>query len=150
MLYLSRDSTSNINFRTNGNSCLSYLAFVVNISCVNGGTRGTNFSTKYIGKLKQKIEILFRSNTITSGDYDWRIFNINLRFLNMSVDYIDYKIFIFNIIIYIILNYFSFKIGIHYFFFHYSLSHSSHLWAMIGVNDSSYNISSISRTDLVK
>ena len=68
----------------------------------------------------------------------------------MSVDNINHIVFCRHIFCNVRINHFALGLTFIDGFLHYTRAHSCHLWAMIGIDNGGYNVTTESGTDLIK
>ena len=148
MLHLSGYSAGDIQFRTNSNTRLTNLTGMVGITGVHCGTRGSDFAAEYGSKFKQQVEILSRTDAISSRDNYRSAFDVDFAFFEMTLDYRNDEILVFDIFIDVHDFRFAGFCIREFFLAHHAFAHRRHLRTMVGVDDCRNDISSESGTYL--
>ena len=150
MLNLSGDTASDVEFRTNGDTCLSDLAIMVCETCVNSCTAGTYFCVKFFSEVEQQVEVFFRTYTVTTG-YDNRgTFQVVLGLFYVAFDHFHYVVCVSYIFFHIVTDHFSLISRREDFFLHHTFANGCHLRTVFRVHNRSNDVTAECRTDLVQ
>ena len=103
-----------------------------------------------MSQLEELVETFLASYTITAGYNDGRTLQVVLGSLYVVVEYLYYKVFSRNILAYLWINHFLLALTLVDALLHHARADCSHLWTMIRIDDSSHDVSTESRTDLIE
>ena len=149
MLNLTRDTTCDINFRMYSYTCLTNLSIMVYPTSIYSSTTCTYFAMKFFSEFEEKIETFLATYTITTSNYDRSTLQIVLGCFYMTVDNFHNKVSLWYIFSNIRVNDFAFSLAIVDSLLHNARAYCSHLWTVVWVNNSSYDITTESRTNLI-
>ena len=150
VLDLTRNTASDIEFRAYGNTSLTNLTFMFAETSIHRSTRSTHFATKHRCQFIQHIEALCATHAVATSHHDRRTFDVQFRFLHVAFNHLNYEVLIAHIFSYVEATHFAFIISIQHLFFHHTLAHSRHLRTAIRVDDSSHDVTTKRRADLVQ
>ncbi len=134
----------------NGNTRLSNLTVMVNPTSVHGSTASANLTMKNLCKLEELVETFFRTNTITTGNHDRRTFQVVLGSFYVVVEHFHDESFSRYIFRNFRINHLFLAFTLINSLLHHTTTHGSHLWTMVGIHDSSHDVSTEGRTNLIE
>ena len=150
MLDLPRDTACDIEFGAHGNTSLANLACMLGEPCVDGGTCCADFGTKHVGQVEEHVEPFLAADTVTAGNDDGGVLDIDFRLFDVAVDDFNNEITVGHIFFRVKVDYFALVFGVEDFFFHHSFAHGGHLRTAVGVDNRGYDVPAECRTNLVK
>ena len=150
MLNGTGDSTRNINFGAHRHAGLSDLQIVIAETGIDRRTTGTDLAVKFLGKLAQQVEILFRTHTITAGYHYGSTFQIIFCLFDVTFKDLNHIVFGLHKGVNVLINHLPRVVLIEHLGFHHSGTHRGHLRAVIGVDDRGNDVSTEGRTDLIE
>ena len=150
MLYLSGDAAGNIHLGMNSYTRLANLPVVVDPARIHSGTAGSHLSVEFLCQLEELVESFLTAHAVTSGDDDGSTFQVVLGCLYMPIDDLHYIVSCGHIFGCVGINHFSFGFTLVKGFLHDTRTHGSHLWAMVGIDNSGNDVAPESRTNLIE
>ena len=134
----------------NSNTCLTNLTVVIYPTCIYGSTGSTNLTMQEMSQLEELVETFLASYAITTSYNDGRTLQVVLGSLYVVVEYLHYEVFSRNILAYLWVNYFLLALTLVDALLHHARADCSHLWAMIRIDDSSHDVTTEGRTNLIE
>ena len=134
----------------NSNTCLTNLTVVIYPTCIYGSTGSTNLTMQEMSQLEELVETFLTSYAITTSYNDGRTLQVVLGSLYVVVEYFHYEVLSRNILAYLWVNHFLLALTLVDALLHHARADCSHLWTMIRIDDSSHDVSTESRTDLIE
>ena len=113
-------------------------------------TTGTDLAMKFLGKLAQQVEILFRPHTITAGYHYGSTFQIIFCLFDVTFKDLNHIVFGLHKGVNVLINHLPRVVLIEHLGFHHAGTHRGHLRTVIGVDDRGNDVSSEGRTDLIE
>ena len=112
MLDLTRDTASDVQFGTYGDTCLANLTLVFDISGVDSGTRCANFCAEGVGEVEEELEVFLATHTIATGYDDGGVLDVYFALLDVAIDDFYNEIGVVDIFLGIEIHYFAFVVGV--------------------------------------
>ena len=134
----------------NSNTSLTNLTIVIYPACIYCSTGSTNLAMEEMSQLEELVETFLASYAITAGYNDGRTLQIVLGSLYVVVEYLYNKVFSRNILAYLWINHFLLALTLVDALLHYAGTYSSHLRTVLWVYDSSHDVTTEGRTNLIE
>ena len=131
-------------------TCLTNLTVVFAETSIYSSTARAYFCMKFLSKFEQHVESFLTSHTVTTCNHNRSTFQIMFCFLNMTVDNLYYIICFGYIFRNVVTNNLTLIVSINNFFLHHSFTNSRHLRTVFRIDDSSYNVTTKSWTNLIQ
>ena len=134
----------------NSNTSLTNLTVVIYPACIYCSTGSTYLAMEEMSQLEELVETFFASYAITAGYNDGRTLQVVLGSLNVVVEYLYYEVFSRNILAYLWINHFLLALTLVDALLHHAGTDSSHLRTVVWVYDSSHDVTTEGRTNLIE
>ena len=148
MLNLSRDAAGDIHLRTHRDTRLAYLTVMVYPSSIHCGTACAYLRMQFLGKFKELVEAFLAAYAVATGNNDRSTLEVMLSLLHMAVEHLDYVLSLWHILSHVVTYYLSLVVLVKHLFLHHTLTHGSHLRAVLRVYDGSHDVAAEGRADL--
>ena len=150
MLNLTRDTASDIHLWVNGNTSLTHLAIGCHPAGINCRTRCAHFAVEFLCEGEELVETFLAAHAVATSHYDCRTLEVVLSSFHVAVDNLNHEIGGWNIFCYFWVNYLALSFAFVDGFLHHARAYGCHLWAVFWVDDSSHDIATKSRTNLIE
>ena len=134
----------------NGNTSLTNLTVVIYPTCIYGSTGSTYLAMEKMSQLEELVETFLASYAITAGYNDGRTLQVVLGSLYVVVEYLYYEVFSRNILAYLWINHFLLALTLVDALLHHARAYGSHLRTVLWVYDSSHDVTTEGRTNLIE
>ena len=129
---------------------LTDLTVVVAPASVNGSAACAYLAVKLLGKLEEHIEVLLRSYAVAASHNDRSTLEVVLCSLNVAVEHLYNEVCLGHVLSYVRVNHFALCLALVESLLHHAAAHGSHLRTVLRVDDSSHDVATESRTDLIE
>ena len=134
----------------NGNTSLTNLTVVIYPTCIYCSTGSTYLAMEEMSQLEELVEAFFASYAITAGYDDGRTLQVVLGSLYVVVEYFYYEVLSRNILAYLWINHFLLALTLVDALLHHARANGSHLRTVVWVYDSSHDVTTEGRTNLIE
>ena len=150
MLYLTRDAACDVHLRVNSYTGLTDLTVVVAPASVNSSATCANLAVKLLGKLEEHIEVLLRAYAVATSHNDRSTLEVVLCSLNVAVEHLHNEVCLGHVLGYVRVNHLALCLALIESLLHHAAAHGSHLRTVLRVDDSSHDVATESRTNLIE
>ena len=123
---------------------------MVNPSCIDGGAACADLGVQHLGEFEEHVEAFLRAYSVSSGNDDWRAFEVMFCLFHMSVEHAYDILRLGDIFRHVVAHHFCGIVLVENLFLHHALAHRSHLRAVFGVDDGSDDVSAESWSYLIE
>ena len=134
----------------NSDTSLANLTVMFTETCINCCTARTNLSMEFLCKFEQHVETFLRTHTVTTCDNNRSTFQVMFSFFHVAVDNFNNIVCFRNKLSHVVTNNLTLIVFIKDFLLHHTLTNCSHLWTMLRIDDSGNDVTTESRTNLIK
>ena len=134
----------------NGNTSLTNLTVVIYPACIYGSTGSTYLTMEEMSQFEELVETFLASYAITACYNDGRTLQVVLGSLYVVVEYLHYEVLSRNILAYLWVNHFLLALTLVDALLHHARADCSHLWTVVWIYDSSHDVTTEGRTNLIE
>ena len=150
MLDLARDTASDVQLGTHGDTGLANLALMLGEAGIDCSARCAHLAAEHVGQFVEHLEVLLAAHAVATGHDDVGALDVHLALLNLTVDDFHHEAGRVDILVGVQVDDLALVVGVKNFLLHHTLTHGSHLGTALGVDDGGDDVAAEGGTDLVQ